>query len=390
MNRTFSYSVRQTTTKWLMLLCAIGTAITILGLFIAPNAIWHNILIGVQLVIALGLGGIVFVAIGYVTRAGWSVVLRRVPEAMSQTLPLGAVVMLLSIFGISALYEWSHQSAVEGDALLQLKEPYLNIPFFIARMIAYFAIWIFFARVIRKNSERQDTTGNVDHTMKNEKWSAAFLVLSGITIWLASTDWIMSLEPHWFSTIFGMYNMIGVLLTGVTGVTLLVIILNRRGAFDTHIREDHYHDLGKLMFAFSTFWMYIWFSQYMLIWYANIPEETTYFLARENSSWLTFTILNVVFNWLFPFVALLSASAKQKEGLLLKVSIVILIGRWIDYYWMIAPPFHHDAPSIGIWEIAPVTALIAAFFLVTLKALSKKNMIPVNDPYLVESLTYHS
>ncbi|MAT39645.1 MAG: hypothetical protein CL946_08570 [Ectothiorhodospiraceae bacterium] len=390
MSETLKYSVRPGTIRTLSILCAIGGGLTILGLFLAPSSVWPNILIAAQLVIELGLGGIVFVAIMYVSNAGWSVVFRRVPESMSSILPIAGIVMVLMVFGIHTLYEWSHASAVAKDALLQLKSSYLNVPFFIARLVAYFIIWIAFARIIRRNSERQDEHNSIALTAKNVRWSAAFLVIAAITIWLASTDWVMSLEPHWFSTIFGMYHMAGVLLSGVAGVSLLTIVLHRRNAFDAPVREEHFHDLGKLLFAFSVFWMYIWFSQYLLIWYANIPEETGYFIRRENSGWLTFTVLNVLFNWLLPFIALLSAAAKRREGMLLKVSIIVLIGRWIDYYWMIAPPFNPDAPALGIWELAPVLALVAAFFLVTLKSFSKRNPVPINDPYLVESLNYHT
>lgn len=384
------YSLQSSSARTLAAISALGGAITLLGLFLAPDAIWPNILIAVQFLIELGLGGLVFVALMYVTKAGWGVALRRVPEAMTAILPLAGVVMLLTVFGVHSLYEWSHASAVAQDALLSMKSAYLNVPFFVGRLVAYFLIWVMFASVIRRNSEGQDSGGAVEHTFRNERWSAAFLVVAGITIWLSGTDWIMSLEPHWFSTIFGMYRMAGVLLAGIAGAAVLVVMLQRRGSFGSAIREDHFHDLGKLLFAFSTFWMYIWFSQYLLIWYANIPEETGYFIHRESTGWLTFTVLNVAFNWLLPFIALLSASAKRREGMLLKVAIVVLIGRWIDLYWMIAPPFHPEAPVIGLWEIAPIAAAAAAFFLVTLKSFAKRNSIPVKDPYLIESLTYHS
>jgi hypothetical protein len=298
--------------------------------------------------------------------------------------------MLVMIFGITTLYEWSHESVVAHDPLLQGKSSFLNLPFFVLRIVLYFVIWIAFSMALRRNSLKQDRTGDERLTERNMRISAGFIVLFALSFWLASTDWIMSLEPHWYSTIFGIYHFSGLLLSGIAGITVLVIVLRRRGVFGDLIRESHLHDLGKLLFAFSTFWMYIWFSQYLLIWYANIPEETVWYLGRERGGWQTFTILNVVFNWVIPFITLLSAKAKKAEGLLLKVSIIVLIGHWIDLFWMIAPPFMRSAPEIGLWEISPLATGIALFFLVTLRGLARHNVVPVKDPTLIESLHYHS
>ncbi|MDT8325192.1 MAG: hypothetical protein RRA94_13860 [Bacteroidota bacterium] len=384
------YQLRPATARNLGLLVLAGLVVVVAGLFLAPGRIWPAVLLANYYIVTLALSGTLFVALMYVSRAGWSTVFRRIPEAMSSVLPAGFGLMLLTVFGIGVLYEWSHAAVVAADPLLQAKSAYLNIPFFIIRMLVYFAIWIGFSVLIRRNSLLQDSTGDDRLTTRNMRLSAGFLVLFALSFWLASTDWIMSIEAHWYSTIFAIYNLSGLLQSGIAVIIVLLITLRRRGVFGDMIRDAHLHDLGKLLFAFSTFWMYIWFSQYMLIWYSNIPEETVYFLRREDGGWLTFTVLNVVFNWVIPFVFLLSARAKMMEGLLLKVGIIVLIGHWIDLFWMITPTFMPAAPVIGIWEIAPIVAGVALFFLITLRGLSRRNVLPLQDPTLIESLHYHS
>ncbi|MBR9977071.1 MAG: hypothetical protein KFH87_03200 [Bacteroidetes bacterium] len=384
------YQPRSRTLRNLAIAAATGFGVVVAGLFLAPERIWPAVLLANYYVLTLALAGTVFVALMHVSRAGWSTVFRRIPESMSTILPVCFGVMLLMVFGLSTLYEWSHPGAVAADPLLQGKEAWLNVPFFLIRIVLYFAIWIGFSSILRRNSRLQDSSGDERLTRRNMRFSALFIVLFALSFWLASTDWLMSLEPHWYSTIFSVYNFSGLILSGIATIIVILIMLRRRGVFGDLIRDSHLHDLGKLLFAFSTFWMYIWFSQYMLTWYANIPEFTVYYIGREQGGWLTFTWLNVVFNWGIPFVTLLSARAKKAEGLLLKVAIIVLIGHWIDLFWMIAPPFMPAAPVIGVWEIAPLVTALALFFFFTLRALSRGNVLPVQDPTLVESLHYHA
>ncbi|MEO8168581.1 MAG: hypothetical protein ABI623_10050, partial [bacterium] len=266
---------------------------------------------------------------------------------------------------------------------------WLNVPFFIVRAIAYLAIWMVFAFAMVKASRRQDLNGDLRYTLRNRKLSAAFLIVFGLTFTLASMDWIMSLEPRWYSTIFGFYNISGMFLNGLAAITILVILLRRWGPLQKVVTASHLHDLGKLLFAFSTFWMYIWFSQYLLIWYANIPEEVVYFTHRETSSWVIFTGLNVVFNWLIPFVVLLPQWTKRNEGVLLRVCVLVMIGHWIDLFWMILPPFMKEGPELSVWEIGPMVGALALFLLITLRSFSKAPSVPTGDPMLVESLQYH-
>ena len=376
--------------KILRVVAILGGVIFILGLFFAPERIWPNVLLANYYLLGLGLAGVFFIAIQYVSNAGWAAAIRRVPESMTSVLPVAAVLMLLMIFGIHTLYHWSHESVVAQDHLLQAKSGWLNTPFFIVRIVVYFALWILFTLFMVRFSRKQDENGDLSYTKKNVRLSAIFLVVFPVTFSLACFDWIMSLEPHWFSTIFAVYNFSGLFLNGIAALTFIVILLRRWGVLQGIVTESHLHDLGKLLFAFSTFWMYIWFSQYILIWYANIPEEVIYFTRRETGSWFTFGFLNLAFNWVFPFILLISAKAKKNEGLLFKACIIVMVGHWIDLFWMILPPFMTNISFVSIWDIGPVAGAIALFFLITFRSLSRGNVIPINDPYLSESLHYHS
>ncbi|MBI3110006.1 MAG: hypothetical protein HYZ01_00395 [Ignavibacteriales bacterium] len=374
----------------LSILVLIGAAVALIGIFAAPDRAWPNVLLSTYYLISLGLAGGLFVALQYVSNAGWSVSFRRIPEAMTEVLPVTGLLLVVLFLGIHTLYEWSHEAVVANDPILHSKSGWLNEPFFIARSVFYLAVWMVMITAIVKRSQRQDASGDLELTRTNRKISAGFLVVFALTFTLASMDWIMSLEPHWFSTIFGIYNFAGLFLNGLATMTLVIILLKRMGPFRNVINDSHLHDLGKLIFAFSTFWMYIWFSQYVLIWYANIPEEVTYYARREEGGWGVLTIVNILFNWVIPFIALLPIWTKRHEGVLLRVCIFLMIGHWIDLFWMIMPPFMAKDPIVGLWELGPILAALAAFFLIVFKSLAKGNLLPVGDPMLGESLNLHT
>lgn len=376
--------------KNLLLIAIIGAIVTIVGIVFVPQRAWPNLLLASYYILGSSVAAVVFIALLYVSNAGWATAFRRVPESMAAVLPAAGIIMLLTMLGIHSLYEWSHTDTVAQDHVLKEKTAWLNIPFFVLRTVLFISIWVGFASYIVRLSGKQDVNGDLKFTSRSKTASAIFLVVFGLTFTLASMDWIMSLEPHWYSTIFGIYNFCGSFLNGLAMMTLIVLLLKRMGPFEHILTEQHLHNLGKLIFAFSTFWMYIWFSQYMLIWYSNIPEEVSYMVKREHGSWLIFTIVNVVFNWAIPFVVLLPAWTKKHEGFLLRVCIIIMIGHWIDLFWMIMPPFMKDAPVLNIWEVGPLMSAIALFFFITFRALSKRAIIPIKDPMLVESLPHHS
>jgi len=368
----------------------VGALTLVVGAVAAPERTWANLLLASFYLIGLGLAGVLFIAIQYVSGAEWSVAFRRVPEAMAGAVPVAALTFLLVLVVSPWLYPWFHGLHGGENPSLWFKQLWLSPGPFIARSLFYLLIWVIFSYAIVRTSRRQDRDGNPAHTVRNIRLSAGFIVVFGITFWLASFDWIMSLEPEWYSTIFGVYNFAGLLLSGLAMIAIMAIWLERLGPLHGILTAEHLHDLGKLIFGFSSFWMYIWFCQYMLIWYANIPEETGYFIVRLQGFWEPLFLLNVLLNWVVPFVVLLHVPAKRSPGLLLKVCWVILVGRWVDLYLMIFPTFAGANPVFGVWEVGLMLGAAGLFFLAVIRVLHRAPLVPVRDPYLAESLAYHN
>ena len=380
--------IRRKTEIILLFAAAAGIGSLLLGIFRSPERAWANVLLNNYYFLSLALAGIIWVAIQYVSNAGWGTAVRRIPESMTAFLPVGAVFMFLLYFGMHSLYEWTHKSAVAGSALLQYKEIYLNVPFFFIRMVVFMVLWVWFTRAIIRNSQLQDSSGGLELFRKNVRLSAAFLFLFSLTFILASFDWIMSLEPEWFSTMFPVYTFSGLFLNGIAAITLIVILLRRAGLLPM-VNENHLNDLGRLLFAFSVFWGYIWFSQYALIWYANISEEAAYFVRRTGRGWNYLFYLPMILNWLIPFTALVTRKAKRSERMLFRVCIVVMAGHWLDLYLMIMPVFE-ITPCFGLYEILSFAGYSALFILLLLGRLRRIRLVPVKDPYLEESLTLHN
>lgn len=370
------------TTRW-RILAAFGAIALADALIWQTGSAWAALAAG-YLLSGFGLAGVVFVAIQYGCGAGWSVAFRRVPEAMAWILPIGLAIVAAVFLARPSLYSWTVHEPHPGFQRLWLKWP-----FFLARAAVYMAVWIGFAAAIVRTSRRQDADHSVSHTRRNVRLSIAFLVLFAVTFCLASFDWIMSLEPSWASTIFGIYNFAGMFSSGLALLVLLVLWL-RRGPLRDFVNEEHLHDLGKLLFAFSTFWMYIWFSQYMLIWYADISEETSYYVARLHGAWAPLFLLNMLLNWAVPFAALLPRAPKRSPRALARVAAVVLAGRVLDVYLMIAPSSQGLRPHLAPVDVALLFGVAAAVVLAFYRGLRGISPVPVNDPYLEESLHYHN
>ncbi|MDE3168209.1 MAG: hypothetical protein KGN36_20570, partial [Acidobacteriota bacterium] len=278
MNRfEFSYQPPRPLVRALLALSATGAVVFAVGLVLAPERAWASLMMVSFWLVAMGLTGGFFVGLQYACGAGWAVAFRRVPEAMTAALPAGAAGLFIVFLAHPDLYPWmAHPGESAGFHAF-----WLNRPFFLLRAVIYFAIWLGFSSYLIRNSRRQDEDGSLKYTRRNIKVSVAYMVVFALTFWLASVDWIMSLEPEWTNTIFGIYNFAGMFVAGVAAIILLVLWLKRSAPLRDFVNDEHLHDLGKLLFAFSTFWMYIFFSQYMLIWYADITEETVYFILRQ-------------------------------------------------------------------------------------------------------------
>lgn len=359
------------------------------GVALWPERALSSLLTSGFYFLCLGLGGMVFLALMYVANAGWATVFKRIPEAFAAYVPVGALPLLAVLPFAPSLYLWARPGVMEHDHLLHQKAAFLNLPSFAVRMVVMLGLWTAFSVALRHNSLVQDTERTEAGTKRNVTVSAVFLVLFGLTFCLAAFDWLMTLEPHWFSTIYALYNVAGLLSSSVCAITVTAILLHRAGALPA-LNESHLHDLGKLMFGFATLWAYLWFSQFLLIWYSNIPEETVYYLARWHGGWQGAFYANVVLNWALPFVLLLPRPAKRNPSHLLRVAAVLLVGRWLDLHLMIAPANMPEAVGLGVYELAGLLGVGALFVLAVTRAVRSAPLVPVGDPYLVESLHHHT
>ncbi|MBJ6116925.1 quinol:cytochrome C oxidoreductase [Pontibacter sp. BT310] len=342
----------------------------------------------------IALVGVFFVAVQYVAYAGWSVLIKRIPEALGYFLPIGGIIMIIIfLIGGHDIFHWTHEYLYDVndpryDPIISGKSGYLNFWFFLIRMILFFALWILFFNWLRRMSINEDLHGGTSFYHKSITVSAMFLVVFGVSSSMAAWDWVLSIDTHWYSTMFGWYVFASWFVAGLAAITLTVVFLKQNGYLKM-VNANHLHDLGKFVFAFSIFWTYIWFSQFMLIWYANIPEESIYFLERlgPNYKWVFF--VNLLVNFVFPFLVLMTRDAKRQMIMLKIVMIAILIGHWLDFYLMMMPGTMRGDAGIGFIEIGTTLIFLGVFLLVFTKGLTKASLVPANHPFLEESIHHH-
>ncbi len=344
------------------------------------------------------LGALLFVMIQHLTRAGWSVVVRRIAEHVAGTMWLMALLFVPIAVGDHDLYHhWVDMDAHPEDLVLQGKKPYLNVGFWFLRAGIYFAIWISLAMFFKRASLAQDKSGDARLTLRMARVAAPCTLLLALTATFASIDWIMSLDPHWFSTIFGVCYIAGGLMALMALLALLCMFLGRQGYLKEAVTTEHYHDMGKLMFAFMVFWAYTNFSQYILIWYANLPEETGFFAHRTEGNWRWMGTLLLVGHFFVPFVFLMSRHIKRNRYTLALAAIFMLGMHWIDMLFLVMPNWHptgegHHAPGYH-WHFLDFTCLFGIAALIvgaTLTTLRRTPLVPERDPRLAESLHFHN
>jgi hypothetical protein len=330
-----------------------------------------------------------FLSIQRVTHSGWSAGFIRVPEAMGGFLPVSAVLFLVLIFGVQSLYHWSHTDAVAHDPLLAHKSPYLNVPFWVIRMVIYFALWIFMAYLIRQLSRKEDVVGGMGPFKKGEHYAKIFIFIIIITFSFAMIDWVMSIDAHWYSTIFAIKNFVAAFHHAAIVITFIVLLMNQRGHFP-FLNKSHLGDFSRYIFMLCIIWGYFWFAEFMLIWYANIPEETAYFIPRiRGEGWSFFFYANIIINWFLPF-ALLMPKATSRNRTVLKIVIpFLIIGQFIDLYIQIFPGTLGEQ-VLGFQEIGTFIGFAGLFMLVTGYMLTRANLYPVHHPYMEECKEHHT
>jgi hypothetical protein len=356
----------------------------------AREAFFQSYLANFMYFLSLALGGLFFVLITHLTRAGWSVALRRIAEVVAWTVVPMAPLALVILFGIHDLYEWSHAEVVANDTLLQQKQGWLNSTFFVVRVAIYFVVWIALATYFLRKSTSQDRSGDPKLTLQMERAAAPGTIVYALTVTFAAFDLLMSLYPHWYSTIYGVYYFAGCILGYFALAPLLLAALKRRGFLTRLITPEHSHDLGKLMFGFVVFWAYIAFSQYMLIWYGNLPEETVWYQAREHGFWVWVSIFLLVGHFVFPFLLLMSRHPKRRGPTLVFASVWLLFVHWIDVFYLVMPEVRADGVPFRIMDVACFVGIGGLFVAALLWRMGRVNLIPVRDPRLDESLSFEN
>lgn len=379
---------------------AVGVVAIVIGLMssdqIMVERTYANLLLMGYYFTCVCAAGAFFLALQMVTQSGWSAGLLRIPQAMASVLPIASLVLLvivgLGLYSHNLYHHWNADGLMDPnspnyDALVAGKGAFLNVPGFLIRQIIFMGTYSIFAYILANLSYKEDLEGGLNSYKKSFKLSAIFLVIFGFTTPIWSFDTIMSLEAHWFSTMFGWYNFAAMWVSGIATIVVLLILLKKAG-YLAWVNENHLHDLGNLMFGFSIFWTYVWFSQFMLIYYANIPEETVYFYKRWEPEYKPWFWLNIIINFLAPVLLLVDRHAKRKESMMLFVAILLLCGHWLDYYMMIMPGTVEGNRGFGFIEIGTALGFVGLFTFLVLSKLSKHGLVPKNHPFLDEHLNH--
>lgn len=339
--------------------------------------------------VSVSVGSLFLFAIEYLAGAVWSTVMRRIIEIFMSAVPFLFFIGLLVVFNTAHIFHWAHEEAVQSDKILKLKQPYLNQEFFVVRYLIYFVVWSLFAYFMNMNSKLQDSVADQNLTYKNSKLSAVFIPFFALTLTFFAVDFLMSTEPHWFSTVFGVYYFSGTVLAALAALTLTIIFLHEKGYFGNLLRSDHFYNLGALLFAFVNFWAYIAFSQFLLIWYANLTEENFWMIHRWESGWEIFSFILIFGHFLFPYFALLSQSSKYNLKRLKFMSVWILLMHYIDLYWLVFPSIYKKL-VFGWIEISFLLLLAGILMLMFQFGYNRfKNLLPIGDPKLKRSLEFH-
>jgi hypothetical protein len=372
-----------------LLLFIVGLLGTIAGFFVDSARISFNLVVLTTWLASIGIGSLFFIGIEYLTGAVWSVPFRRVAEINSAIIFVLPILIVPIILNIHSLYHWTHIEAVQNDTILKNKAPYLNETFFIIRTVVFIFLWFLFYYLFISNSRKQDSTSDQKLTKRNSIVSAAFMPVFAISLTFFAIDWLMSLEPHWYSTIFGVYYFAGTFLASLGAFTYISILLNEKGYLVEGLGPDHYYSMGALLFGFTNFWAYIAFSQFMLIWYANLPEETFWFINRGIGSWIYMSIGIIFVKFIVPYILLLPQPAKMDPKRLKIAALWILFAHYYDLFWVVMPTFSKDGIPFNWFELVPIVLGLGLFIMVFYSVANKVNLVPIGDPKLRRGVEFH-
>ncbi|HEX5032295.1 MAG TPA: quinol:cytochrome C oxidoreductase [Candidatus Eisenbacteria bacterium] len=355
-----------------------------------PKQFFFSWLVSFLFFLSLALGALFFVLIQHAAQGGWGIVLRRIGETTFAMLPVMAVLFLPLLLGLRDLYEWAAPGAAEHDALLDWKAPYLNVPFFLIRAALFFGLWSFIALLYYRGSRGQDATGDPTVSARLRRLAGPAIIVLALTQTFASIDWIMSLTPHWYSTMFGVYFFAGSFVGFIALLSVVAVAMRRAGLLDTIISAEHLHDIGKFLFAFTAFWAYIGFSQFFLIWYANLPEETTWYKARLEGSWMTVSLFLMAGHFGAPFFYLMGRAVKRRGSTLAVGGAWLLAMHFLDLYWQVMPTLHPEGLRPSLLDVAAFVTVGGCFVGVASWLMRRQALVPLRDPRLAESLAFEN
>jgi hypothetical protein len=359
---------------------AAGLAACAIGFFISREQFFQSYLLGFLFWVGLSAGSLVVLLLHHMFGAGWGFSIQRPLEAGARTLPLMAVFFLPIVAGMHTLYEWTHENVMAADKLLQHKSAYLNTPFFLGRTAIYFAVWIILTLLVTRWSQRLDESGDLRIAQRLHNASAPGLLLFGLTASFAAVDWIMSLEPHWFSTIFGLIVIAGQVLATFAFSILAVRILVPHEPYAGQVGAQQFHDLGNLTFAFTMLWAYLNLSQFLIIWSGNLPETIPWYVNRSSGGWQTMAQGLAVLHFALPFFLLLSRKTKKDIGLLSRVAVLLLVMRLVDLFWVVGPVFHPRQFALHWMDVAAPVGIGGIWVWMYVRQLKTRAVLPERDP----------
>ncbi|MFV3410507.1 molybdopterin oxidoreductase [Bdellovibrio bacteriovorus] len=370
-------------------LIAVGLLTFVIGLMKNQDRLWTSYLVSYFYFSCLALSGLFWIVINNVAKAGWSVSIRRYAEATTSFIPAILIGGLVLLVGFKHLYPWANPEVVAENPVIAAKTGYLNMGGFVIRLFIFAVGCMIFRHVIVGNSLKQDKSGDESLTTKSVAPSVGFIVFYALMFSLFCVDLLMSLLPTWYSTIFGIYGFSGMFQAGMAFLAIVIVLMRRSGLVKGYVTEEHQHDVVKYLKGFSIFWAYIAFSQFMLIWYANIPEETEYYIARAQGGWMSISMALLIFRFVVPFLALLPRGMKRNDSNVLLISVLVLVMQYVDIYWMVYPNFFDGHVTFGFWEIGIFAGFAGAFLLTIMSFWSKHSLVPLKDPRMHEALNHH-